>query len=83
MESSLWEIESLFSHYSSDVKKYVASFKKDIPKQEADLAVYFDKSYEEMFHVKIEKASDLEKELPVNFTKSEFFEHLDTDMWIL
>ena len=84
IESSLWEIETLSSHYLSDVKKLVASFKKDFPIVETDLTEHFDQDYEEVFNSKIQNLDNSENEVAVNFIKSnELFENVNNQIWTL
>ena len=71
------------SHFSSDVKTMVASFKKDFPDTESDMTEHFDCSYEDLFKMKIEKLSGSIEKAPVNFTKAKDLFDTDSEMWAI
>ena len=84
INSCLWELNTLKSHYSSDVLKQVALFKKDLPSEEADISDHFDYTYENLFESKISGILKEGDTPPLNFQKNNsIFTDLDEEMWVL
>ncbi|XP_002163603.2 nucleolar complex protein 4 homolog B [Hydra vulgaris] len=84
IDSCLWELNTLKSHYSSEVLKQVALFKKDLPSDEADVSDYFDFTYEDMFNSKLSLNLNKDSIPPLNFHKgNHIFTDLNEEMWVL
>lgn len=82
LHCSLWEVETLASHFSSEVKKAVASFRKNLPVVETDISDYFEQEYEHIFDAKIDSFTE-DKKPPFEFVKKKgLLEELDSELWI-
>ena len=78
--SCLWELDTMKSHYSSEVLKQVSLFKKDFPKIENDLREYFDRDFKNIVTAKMNYKGN--QEIPLSCTREkDIFRGFDRSNW--
>jgi len=80
-KSCLWELETLKSHYSRDVVKYLFAFRKEFPTIEENITVHFDKDFEHLINTRLAVEVSAETLPPFAIDKRKEIFSLDTDMW--
>ena len=78
--SCLWELDTMKSHYSSEVLKQVTLFKKEFPKMENNLREYCDRDFKNIVTSKMN--SEGNEEIPLSSTREkDVFKGFDRNNW--
>ena len=78
--SCLWELDTMKSHYSSEVLKQVTLFKKEFPKMEKSLREYCDRDFKNIVTAKMNSKGN--QEIPLSCCREKYiFKGFDRSNW--